>query len=467
MKITPVFLFCRISCGWLLMAAIFVMSGCRKEPSVKNYPQGSNGQINTWILDSLKRYYYWSSELPARPDYDNEPKVFFNTVKSNSDRFSRIYLPSDPATFPVSTRTLYGFDYAIVQDQGKTFGLVKVVLKNSPAANYGLKRGDYLTKVNGQRIVAGNVDAIEKELLTNRQVRLVLAKLNGTTYEDQPEINMLAGLTFEQPAQTKILDQSGHKVAYVYVDGFSPGLCATLTNAFSGFKSAGASDLILDLRYNSGGEVSEAAGLGGLIAAGISFNTPFITYKGNKNGGTRHESFGEAATFDGQLNFNSLLTYNLNLSRIFILTTGATASASEVMINNLKPYIQVIQIGERTLGKDEASFLIRDNRNPKLVDWEMYPIIYKLFNASGSGGYSSGIAPDIRVSELESLPLLPFGDVNDPLVKTALLKASGQLNKIGHVGEAGRPVQSSFLVPEILSDSRLKQAERSIVITHH
>lgn len=467
MKNSPVFLLYRIFCGWLLMAAIFLIPACRKDPSTKNYPQGSNGQVNTWILDSLKRYYYWNNELPAKPDYNSEPTAFFRAVKSNSDRFSRLYLPNDPATFPVSTRSLYGFDYAIVQDRGNTFGLVKVVLKNSPAANYGLKRGDYVTKVNGQSIVAGNVAAIEKELLANRQVRLVLAKWNGTAYEDQPEINMLAGFTFEQPAQTKILDQGGAKIAYVYIDGFNPGLCSTMTTAFSGFKSAGVTDLILDLRYNAGGEVSEAAGLGGMIASGIGFNTPFITYKGNKNGGTRNESFGEAATFDGQINFNSLLTYNLGLRRIFVLTTGATASASEVIINNLKPYVQVVQIGTRTLGKDEASFLIRDNRNPKLVNWEMYPIVYKLFNAAGSGGYSSGIAPDIQVNELESLPLLPFGDANDLLVKTALLKISGQSNKTGFSANAGTPGQSGFSTPEILSDSHLKQAECSIVITHH
>lgn len=442
-----------------------LIGACKKDHIKKEYPQGSNEQINTWILDSLSRYYYWTEELPKKTVLSQSPTAFFVSVKSASDRFSQLYLPNEAGVS--SSRSLYGFDYAVIQEPvtQRVLGLVKSVLKGSPAERYGLKRGTYISKINGKAFSSSNVAALDQELLTGRTTKLILAELKDGVYVDQPELNMIAGLTFDQPPVHQILDLGGLKIGYVYIDGFSGGLSRNLVPVFAAFKNAGVSELVVDLRYNSGGDVSEAAGLCTMIASGINYNTDFIIYKGNKNGGQRTESIGAAATFDKRVDFNSLLQSNLSMKRIFVLATGATASASEVLINNLKPYMQVKVIGEKTMGKDEASFLIRDERIPKQVNWEMYPIIYKLFNAKGQGGYDKGILPDTKISEFSILPLVPFGNVNDALLNKALAQISSQGKispKLSSLNEPKSAVQNSV----VLSDSHLNTASQSIVLTH-
>ncbi|MDR6944246.1 S41 family peptidase [Mucilaginibacter pocheonensis] len=448
------------------MSISILQSSCKKDKPAPNYPPGSNENVNTWTLDSLRRYYYWSDGLPANPALDRAPQDFFSAMRNASDRFSYILLPGDPSTVSITNRSQYGFDYTTIKEKntGLVFGVVKLVLNDSPASRSGLKRGDYISKINGKAITQENAAALQQELLSGTQVTITLAELSGNELKDTGSVGLTAGFTFEQPAVSSIIDNGGSKTAYLYIYDFSPGLAASLYNIFMGFKNAAVTELILDLRYNSGGQVAEAAGVCAMIASGMTYNTPFITYKGNKNGGTRSESLGDAASFDHTLNFNALLQSNLNLKRIFILATGATASASEVMVNNLKPYIQVVLIGERTRGKDEASFKIADARVPKQVEWEMHPIVYKLFNAAGSGGYSGGIDPDIKIVEFDNLPLQSFGTWEDPLVKAALDKISGksivQTRQLKPSGKGG------FAAQAILADSRAILASASTVITH-
>lgn len=449
-----------------LISILLLQISCKKDDTPPNYPIGSNENINTWILDSLKRYYYWSDGLPAKPGLNRAPLNFFSAIRNLNDRFSYILLPDDPSTVTPTNKSQYGFDYTTIKEKntGLVFGVVKLVLNDSPASRSGLKRGDYISKINGKTITQENAAALQQELLSGTQVKITFAEVNGNELKDIGSAELTAGFTFEQPSVSNITNSNGTKIAYLYIYDFSAGLATSLYNTFMGFKNAGITELILDLRYNSGGQVAEAAGLCTMIASGVNYTTPFITYKGNKNGGTRSESLGDAASFDHTLNFNTLLQSNLNLKRVFILGTGATASASEVMINNLKPYLQVVLIGEKTRGKDEASFKIYDARIPKQVEWEMHPIVYKLFNATGNGGYSAGIDPDIGVTELNDLPLQPFGAWEDPLVKAALYRISGKNTlAISHLKESNK---MSLAAGNVLADSRILTTSASTVITH-
>jgi len=439
-----------------LILLLLILQSCKKNIAKPDYPAGTNENINTWILDSLQRYYYWNESLPGKPDLTPDPKSFLNAIRNTADRFSYLILPSDPSTGTVSTRSKYGFDYTTFTEEssGNIIGVIKQVLNDSPASRAGLKRGDYIYQINGKQLNSADAAALQQEVISANKVLLGM---------DAGPVEINAGATFEQPSISKILQTGNVKTGYLYTNDFNTGLASSLNNTFSNFKNAGVTELILDLRYNSGGQVAEAAGLCTMIAPGITYGTPFITYKGNKNGGAKTESIGTASTFDRSLNFNSLLQRNLDLRRIFILTTGATASAAEIMINNLKPYMQVIVVGEKTRGKDEASFTIADMRNPKQVEWELHPIVYKLFNAAGSGNYSSGIAPDIAVNELSSLPLLALGDTGDPLVQAAINSITGSSN----TASVNSKLRTSNLkAGKVLTDTRTLDAANSLVFTH-
>jgi len=450
---------------WICFVIIFsVHVACKKDNTKTVYPVGTNENINTWILDSLKRYYYWSESLTSEPGIDKNPKDFFAAIRNPADRFSYIVLPDDASTKIPGNRD-FGFDYTTVkyQNTNEVIGIIKLVLSDSPAFRAGLKRGDYISKINNKKLTE-NAEALQQEIFNNNHFLLGLAEFEGNTWVDTRSVEIIKGVTLDQSAISKIIESEGKKVGYLYFQDFNAGLASSLNNVFAGFKSAGITELILDLRYNSGGQVAEAAGLCAMIAAGVTYDKPFIIYKGNRNGGVRTESIGSAATFDGTVNFNALTQNNLGLNRVYVLCTGVTASASEVMINNLRPYMQVIAVGEKTRGKDEASFRIFDARIPKQVLWEMHPIVYKLFNSDGNGDYSAGINPDLQANELTVLPLLSFGETADPLVKMAMAHASGKTT-ISAKGLKSTKIDELFSV-EVLTDSRLKTAERSMVITH-
>lgn len=448
----------------LLMA--LALGACRKDGDAPNpeYPTGTDAYINNWMLDSLRRYYYWNEQLPASPDMEVDPRGFLAAVRDAADRFSYTLLPSDPATYPANNKQ-FGFDYATIEDaqSGEVIGIVKLVLADSPASRAGLKRGDYIATINGHRITATNAETLQEQVLNGDGFTLGMAIRDGNTWKETHTLELSAGVILDQHAVSQLFEQDGQKVGYLYFEGFNPGLAASLMPAFTAFKSAGISGLILDLRYNGGGQVSEAAGLCALIAPGINHETPFITFRGNRNGGVNTLSFGKASTFDGTADFGALLDHNLALNRLYVLGTAATASASEVVINNLKPYMEVYLVGQCTMGKDVASFAITDLRTPKLVQWELHPIIYKLANAAGQGDYSTGIAADLEVDELADLPLKPLGDPADPMIAAAL----------GHMGII--PVRSGVsrkaalardaTGPVVLTDSRVRRVWRSVVIT--
>lgn len=423
------------------------------------YEFGTNEYVNSWLLDSMRRYYFWSDDLPTKPDLGAEPKRFFQAIKNGQDRFSYIYLPNDPASFDVSSRSAFGFDYAVLENatDGSFFGIVKLVLKDSPAERAGLKRGDVITAINGKSIHADNSASLYEELLNSQTFMLTIRiTVGGELVEQSVEIHK--GLSFEQPVIHQIFLQGSKKVGYIYIDHFSFGLTASLISVFEHFKTEGVEELILDLRYNLGGEVSEAAGLCALVAPNIEFDTPFIIYKGNKNGGTRKESFGVASTFDGYIRFEDVQNAALRLSKIYLLTTGATASSAEVVINCLKPYMEVVTIGEKTLGKDLASFLIKDFSSPQKISWQIQPIVYKLYNAGDVGDYGSGFLPTVEIDELSSLPLPAMGDSEDVLIKTALNQIQGERGKAYRTGAINRAV--------LHFDSQLNRPSGNVVLTH-
>jgi C-terminal processing protease CtpA/Prc len=327
---------------------------------------------------------------------------------------------------------MYGFDYTVAMlANSQVVTIVKLVLQNSPAFNAGLERGMIITKINGKVITAANAESMTSSIKDQTVVDLTVGKWQNGTVTDEKNITVYYGFSFEQPILSKVFEKNGKKAGYLYIYDFPDGMTQTLNQKFAEFKAAGVQELILDLRYNYGGSVSSAAALCSLIPSGLSSGSPFIIFKGNKNGGEVKRTFAQQIAYDPKaLDFNTLRSNALGLQKIFILTSNSTASAAEIVINNLKPYMQVIQIGDTTLGKDMAGFVVEDKRKPRKISWQIHPVIYKVFNANGAGEYSNGISPQIMVNEYAGLPLLPLGDPNETLISSALnggyFKSAGQ-----------------------------------------
>ena len=147
---------------------------------------------------------------------------------------------------------------------------------------------------------------------------------------------------------------------------------------------------------------------------------------------------------------------SLNLTKIYILTTKSTASASELIINGLKPYINVVQIGDATVGKNVGSITLYDspsfgkeNRSTK-HRYAMQPLVLKIVNKLGFGDYTNGLLPDITLKEnLGNLGIL--GNSDEPLLNQAINTIIG----------SGRPAQRNIRNFEMMQDRRIEKQLKS------
>lgn len=439
----------------IVMLTLF---GCRKSVNQPNYPAGTEENINSWILDSMKVYYYWNNTLPGSPNLSQDPPAFFKSVKNSGDRFSALVNPDLPQTYPPSLVHTLGFDWITLQtSEGTVETLLSLIVPGSRASDTGLQRGDIIKTINGTVPTAANITALTEKIIDDETASLEIAGRTGT-------VTISRLISSEAPVYTYKVFQSGGKTyGYLFLNSFEEAALSQLEQAFNYFKAQQVQELLLDLRYNPGGSVPVAAALAAMLAPTVSEGNTFVEYRGNANAGSIKSSFAaELAKLPSALrkSFTQFTGYRLGLSRVFVFTGSHTASAAELLINGLKPYLAVVQVGKQSMGKDMASFLIKDYRNPQVVKkWEIYPMIFKLYNVAGNGDYSSGIVPDLTIDELSLLPLKPFGELTDPLIQQCLAKSGGSI--IAKARE-GKPVHRPATV---LFDSRDKVDLNSIGVT--
>jgi len=407
------------------------LSSCEHDDATVVYEEGTNAYVNQWMYEQMKRYYLWNGSLPTATDLSVFPKDYFEQLRHSEDPFSYTIHPSLPETLPKTLRGKFGFDIAFINHLGQVYGVVLYVLTGSPAQNHGLSRGDLITTFNGVAVSSSNYNTVYQELVQSETAiidRVRYDPQSGFSNPVHKEIG--SGYTFGQPLLKRIITLENKRVGYLMIPHFDSGMAGTFLQAFQEFKSQSVTEMIVDLRYNGGGDIASAAALSVLLAPQIEPGNLFIRYRGNANGGTVSQSFVEAlAMNESQVDFATLRAAHPELQRIYVLCGNRTASASEIIINNLKPYMEVITIGEKTVGKDVAGFPVQDNRNPNKPGWILYPSIYKLFNANDQGNYSSGIQPVIEANELEALAVLPLGDTEELLLQKTLQHILGHGNK--------------------------------------
>jgi len=254
--------------------------------------------------------------------------------------------------------------------------------------------------------------------------------LNGKT------VSMTAVKMQENPIQLDtVLNIDNYKIGYLVYNGFNALFDIQLNDVFKRFKDAGIENLIIDLRYNGGGSVQTAKYLASMIY-GTSTSEVFL--KSQYNSGLQDyiiktdgasaliENFTDKIEKTSTTPATSINT--LNLSTLYVLTSDNTASASELLINGLKPYMQIFNVGINTAGKYVGSITIKDwddkgNINPN-HKWAMQPIVVKIANANGVTDYVNGLTPDYLAEE-DIANLLPFGDQNETLLKVVLNKIKG------------------------------------------
>ena len=310
---------------------------------------------------------------------------------------------------------------------------VKYVYPGSPAAEAGLERGDIILSIDNMPLDTTNY----YDLYSGTSYSVQLGRLEGNTIVPAAEsLSMTARVTNTNPSiYHKVIDIEGHKIGYlVYIEfiaGESDALLTEMDNIFNEFKSAGISDLIFDFRYNPGGEVSAAVHLASEVAPVKVTNNKDILINLKYN--TGFESYLRTNNYTDYLAYRfKPVPANIGMDRVYFLTTSGTASASELVIVGLEPYMDVIKIGEPTYGKYAGAWVMPDD-NEK---WAMIPIVSKFSNASGYTDFADGLPPDYEIDD-NLIGAVPFGDTRDPMLAKAIELATGKSGMAKSLGKTG------------------------------
>ena len=450
------YVFSRQSAPVLLLMACFTLflSGCKKSADLVTpvATADPNGGVDNWILDNMREYYYWNTKIPANPDTTLAPDQFFDTLlnKFNAttnpqgDRFSWIESSAVQLQAELSGSTLTtGMDFDLYLRAANSAGVIAqvlYVLPGSPAQLAGVKRGDVITKVNGTVLDTLNYS---KLLFGSAPTNSYgIADISSGQIVDSNVAKTVTATTFqENPVfMDSVYTVGSKKVGYLVYNQFIPGANGSNANEydaqidaiFGKFKAQGVNELVLDLRYNPGGYTSSSASLASNIGKGVSSNNLYFREEWNATITPLIKADPQGGDAFFVQNFvNKANNIGGNLSRVFVLTTGHTASASELIINGLRPYMTVTTIGTTSVGKNVGSITITDDTGK--YAWGIQPIVFRSYNSLNQSDYWTGFVPAITVEE--PLNLLPLGDTRESLLGTALAQITGTTAG-GRVGSA-------------------------------
>lgn len=409
-----------------------------------------NIEVEEFIYRGLNDIYLYKADVPALADdyFDSEAekREYLESFDSPEELFDELLAPQDRFSFMMDdyvalekmfsgVRTTTGMDYGLYKfsNSDGVYGVVRYVLPGTSAAEQGIERGDIFTAIDGVDMNVNNY----QDLLGKDSYTITLATISNNSISQTDETVSLEKREYnENPVFiSKVIEAEGKSIAYLMYNSFTADYDADLNAAFAEFKSAAVDELVLDLRYNGGGSVETAVDLSSMITGQFNgeifmkeqWNESYQNYFEQNNPGFLENRF------NPEIRTGELIN-SLNLNKVYVLTTGSSASASELVINGLDPYINVVQIGTTTTGKFQASVTLYDSPNfgrenaNESHTYAIQPLVLKSVNVEGKSDYINGLAPDIEVSEsLANMGIL--GDPSEPLLNTAINHILGKSSK--------------------------------------
>lgn len=356
---------------------------------------------NHFVKNTMDEWYLYRQQMPdPAPENFDSPRAFLSALQVNPpDRFSFINdLEANERFFEESQFIGIGFSARVLDNS--TYRLSQV-FPDSPADRAGLARGYDIVAVNGisvEQLLAN--DRLNEELGPSEEgveVDLTWEDLDGVRHNAAvtKEIVTIPTVSF-----TNVYQTGGKTVGYLVFRNFVEPSIEALDEAFSDFRAQGIDELVLDMRYNGGGRVNVARFLGSLIGGDTAAGALFARFEHND------QKRGENQTLEFSSPQNAL-----GLDRLIVIGTGQTASASELVINSLRPFIPVVLVGDNTFGKPVGSYTF------EFCDKALHPIAFRILNANDAGRYFDGFAPNCPAND-ELVE--PFGSTTEDSLQEAL-----------------------------------------------
>ncbi len=374
----------------LLFVTVLVLSAfasCKKDkvvtpPTAELTPAMARDSL----YDIMNEWYYWYDLMPTvnKSNYA-DPYALMDAMRYKPlDRWSFV---ADYNEFMAQMEgSFVGHGFRIGIDDSLNARIV-MIYSGSPLYAQGVRRGWIVEKINGTDVVPALLStdpAAYSNLIGPGQAGITNIFLFRKP--DSTEVTITStksSFTLNSVILYDTLNLSSGVTGHLVFDSFIAPSESELATAFSYFNSYGIKDLILDLRYNSGGYLYIAQELASYIAGYANHGSEFVRLSYNNKHPERNTSF-------------PLLTppYSITLPRMVVITTRETASASEAVMNGLKPFMNIISIGDTTNGKPAGM-----DGGDIGKKYFIAPVTFKIVNKNNEGDYFAGIAPEALVSD--------------------------------------------------------------------
>jgi C-terminal peptidase prc len=333
----------------------------------------------TFVRDAIQGWYYWYKDAPnPDPAGFSSPEAYLEAVRYRPLDSSFSYITSKAASDAFySDSQFIGFGLSYKATSATELRLAQT-FPGSPAAESGMDRGDTLLTIGGRSVASlltsGEINTVFGPEQEGVAVAFSWRDLQG---REKSATLVKRKVTIPTVSQTAVIDSGGRRVGYVHFRNFVEPSVAALDAAFTQLRDGGVTELVLDLRYNGGGLVSVAQHLAGLVAGPPTVGQVFVQFTHNDKQSNRNTAF----RFESK-------PQALAVSRLVVITTRGSASASEAVINGLRPYMDVKVVGETTFGKPVGQYGF------DFCEKVLYPVAFLVTNARGEADFFDGIPAD-------------------------------------------------------------------------
>ncbi|HEX2393719.1 MAG TPA: S41 family peptidase [Bacteroidales bacterium] len=375
-----------------------LLLSCRNDDNKNDHIE----KVNADILELMREVYLWYSYLPANidpSDYSN-PVDFMEALRyPQFDRWSTV-LTEEEFNMYFEAGEMIGHGIMPGLDASDNIRVV-FVYPGTEAAEKGVKRGWIIQKANGTNLTASN--------FYSQMGEDEVGVTNNLTFLDNDGQPVSLSLTKEileiNPVlHSEVIEQGVDKIGYLVFQDFIDAANAELDAAFNNFVTAGINELIVDMRYNGGGSSDVALHLAGWLIGKDFGGEPFIYYEHNDI--LNKDPYNLDTMYTVPVKSNGL-----SLSRIFFIGTDNTASASELIINGVDPFIEAILAGSSTHGKPVGMYAI------PIEEYVTLPVTFKYTNKNHAGDFYNGIQPTIPANDDITRD---FGDREEASLKAVL-----------------------------------------------
>ena len=350
-----------------------------------------------FIFDVMHDTYLWYDEVPTVDinDFDDLNSTL-DALKAPLDRFSFINSLEANDNF-FEQGTFEGFGFRAVINEPRDAYQIAFVFNNSPSGAAGWKRTDRITAING--VSAANIingDGLNAALVGDTAT-FTIGDLSAPASD---QVLTKALVIMNTVLTADIVTTETQNIGYIALSSFIENTSKEFSDAIDLLKAANVDELVLDLRYNGGGRVIASRNVASYIGGDLTKDFNFSKT-------THNNKYTQSNATNPFQNFSN----SLGLSRVYVLTSQSTCSASELVINSLSPFLEVVQIGATTCGKPVGMY------GKTFCDKILLPIEFQSVNNNDEGDYFDGLPADCpAIDDLTH----DFADPAESMLSTAI-----------------------------------------------